>query len=369
MHIICEKNTLAAALSLVQRAVANKSPLPTLKGVLMETKEQTLLLSATDLEFGIKCHIENQVVEQGAIVLPAKILTEFVRRLPDGMVIIKKDQDNPLKVIISSGKTKFDLSGFSPEEFPTLPTVKSETATIEIKEALLKEMFAQTEVAVARDDTRPILTGLLLTAEEKKLKLVATDGHRLAYRKISIEEVHQAKAVIPCKAILEMIKILEDSMDKPVSISIDDSNIVFTVDGITLSSRLVEGKYPPYQQIIPTEFKTTVVADTQELMAALERAEILVKDGGNNLVKLNINKGIQLSAVNQDIGSVEDFVDAAVEGEEIEILFNVRLLLDCLRNIKDKQVNLDLTGPYSPCMLRPVGDHNYLHLVLPVRIN
>lgn len=369
MHILCEKNTIAAALSLVQRAVAVKSPLPTLKGILLETIDQNLFLCGTDLEFGIKCKIQCQVEEQGAIVLPAKILTEFIRRLPDGLVSIKTGEDNALKVSVCCEKVKFDLSGFSPEEFPSLPEVKNEVSKISVKEGLLKEMLAQTEVAVARDETRPVLTGLLMAAEEGRLKFVATDGHRLAFRQAVIDEDYQVKAIIPCKAVLELVKILDDSMDKSASIVTDKSSIVFHLDGITLSSRLVEGKYPPYQQIIPTDFKTAAVVETRQLMSALERVEILVRDGGNNLVRLEIDKGIKVSAVNQDIGSVEDFVNATVEGEGLEIRFNVRLLLDCLRNIKDQYVNFDLTGSFSPCMIRPVQDHNYLHLVLPVRIS
>jgi len=370
MHVICEKNILAAALGLVQRAIAVKSPLPTLKGVLLETKEDGLIFSGTDLEFGIRCHTLNQVEEHGAIVLPAKMLTEFVRKLPDGMVSIKSDHENPLKVSISCENIRFDISGFSADEFPSLASVGQDASQIVIEEGLIKEMLSQTEVAVARDETRPVLTGLLMEADSGKLKFVATDGHRLAYRQAVTDESYRIKAIIPGKAIQEVIKIMEDDPSKKVSIMLDQANIVFDMEGIILSSRLVEGKYPPYQQIIPSDFKTSVVVNTKSLLSALERAEIIVKEGGNNLVKLEITEGgIKVLAVNQDIGSAEDFVSAVVEGDSQEIRFNVRLLLDCLRNIKDQEINMDLTGPFSPCMIRPVQNHNYLHLVLPVRIS
>ncbi|MGI6365730.1 MAG: DNA polymerase III subunit beta [Bacillota bacterium] len=370
MHVVCEKNTLAAALSLVQRAVAVKSPLPTLKGILLETEEDGLIFSATDLDFGIRCRIKNQVLEHGAIVLPAKILTEFVRRLPEGLVTIQTDPENALKATVSCAGIKFELSGFSAAEFPSLAEVSASASKIEIEEGLLKEMLTQTEVAVARDETRPVLTGLLLEAEADKLKFVATDGHRLAFRQAQANQGLQLKAIIPGKAVQEVIKILEDSPDKNAIIYLDNSNIVFAMDEITLSSRLVEGKYPPYQQIIPSDFKTSLVVETANMRAALERAEIIVKEGGNNLVKLDVDGGgIKVLAVNQDVGSSEDYVQASVEGEPLEIRFNVRLLLDCFRNIKDQQVNIDLTGPFSPCMIRPVQNHNYLHLVLPVRIS
>ena len=369
MHVICEKNILSAALSLVQRAVALKSPLPTLKGVLLETGDKGLILSATDLEFGVRCYAENQVIEHGAIVLPAKLLSEFVRKMPEGMIKIQSEPENPLKVIISCSQIKFELSGFAAEEFPRLPTVKDGATKMVIYEGLLKEMFIQTEVAVAKDETRPVLTGLLMEIEGGKIKLVATDGHRLAFRQASTEESYLTKVVLPGKIVQELIKVMDDDPKKSVSIYIDKSDIVFDLNGIILSSRLVEGKYPPYQQIIPTDFKTSVIVETRDLLASLERAEIIAREGGNNLVKLEINEeGIRVLAASPDIGNVEDFVNATVEGESVEIRFNVRLLLDCFRNIKDQQVNMDLTGSYSPCMIRPVQDHNYLHLVLPVRI-
>lgn len=370
MHVVCEKNTLAAALSLAQRAVATKSPLPTLKGILLETEGEGLVLSATDLDLGIRCKTIAKVLEHGAIVLPAKILTEFVRKMPEGLITLHTDSDNPLKVIISCEKIKFELAGFSATEFPSLAEVSSSATQIQIDEGLLKEMLTQTEVAVARDETRPVLTGLLLEAEGNKIKLVATDGHRLAFRQAQANEENQLKAIIPGKAVQEVIKILEESSKKSVTIAMDDSNIVFDMDGIILSSRLVEGKYPPYQQIIPSDFKTSVVVETNSIRAALERAEIIVKEGGNNLVKLEIDDDrIKVLAVNQDVGSAQDFVQASVQGDSLEIRFNVRLLLDCFRNIKDQQVNMDFTGPFSPCTIRPVQEHNYLHLVLPVRIS
>ena len=207
MHVVCEKNTLAAALSLVQRAVAVKSPLPTLKGILLETEEDGLIFSATDLDFGIRCRIKNQVLEHGAIVLPAKILTEFVRRLPEGLVTIQTDPENALKATVSCAGIKFELSGFSAAEFPSLAEVSASASKIEIEEGLLKEMLTQTEVAVARDETRPVLTGLLLEAEADKLKFVATDGHRLAFRQAQANQGLQLKAIIPGKAVQEVIKI------------------------------------------------------------------------------------------------------------------------------------------------------------------
>jgi DNA polymerase-3 subunit beta len=344
--------------------------LPTLKGVLLETGENGLILSATDLELGIKCSVDCQVTEHGAIVLPAKLLTEFIRKMPEGMVTIKLDPENSLKVTVSSLQVNFDLSGFAAEEYPRLPNIKGEASKIRMSEGTLREMFLQTEVAVAKDETRPVLTGLLMETEGNKMKIVATDGHRLAFRQANTEEDYSLKVVIPGKVIKELIKILEDNPEKYASVYVDKSDIVFDLQGIVISSRLIAGKYPPYQQIIPSDFKTSVVVETREMQASLERAEIIAREGGNNLVKLEIDdKGIRVFATSPDIGNVEEYVSAIVEGEPVEIRFNVQLLLDCFRNIRDQQVNIDLTGPFSPCMIRPVQDHNYLHLVLPVRIS
>lgn len=370
MNILCEKNVLAAALSLTQRAVALRSPLPNLKGILFETGEEGLVLSATDLEFGITCQVETKVLEHGSVVLPAKLLTEFVRKLPEDIVEIKTNPDNPLQVHIVCGQIKFDLSGFAPDEFPNLPGVQEDSISITVNEGLLREMLTQTEVAVAREDTRPVLTGILMEVENGKLRFIATDGHRLAFRQAAIPETQDLKAIIPGRAVQELIKVLDSDISEDVTIKVDNTNIAFAINGVVLSSRLVEGKYPPYQQIIPANYKTAAVVDAAVLTAALERAEILVRDGGNYLVKFDVgDNGIRLSAYSQDIGSIEDFIPGGVEGDPVEIRFNVRLLLDCFRNIRDGEVNIDLTGEFSPCMIRPVGDHNYLHLVLPVRVS
>lgn len=370
MNILCQKTVLAAALGLTQRAVALRSPLPNLKGILFKTDKTGIVLSATDLEFAITCQVETKVLEHGAIVLPAKLLTEFVRKLPDSLVELKTDPENPLKVIVKCDQIEFELSGFSPEEFPNLPQAKEEAIQFTIGEGLLREMLTQTEVAIAREDTRPVLTGLLMEVAGDKIKCISTDGHRLSYRQTTLAGAQDLKAIVPGRAVQELIKILEADAERQVKISIDDVNFVADLEGIVLSSRLVEGQYPPYQQIIPSNFKTAVVVNTGILSAALERAEILVRDGGNNLVKLGIKgKGIELQALSQDVGKINDFIGAGVEGEELEIRFNVRLLLDCLKNIKEPEVNLDLTGEFSPCLIRPVGDHDQLHLVLPVRVN
>jgi len=370
MEVICEKNVLAAALGLAQRAVSLKSPLPNLKGILFETGEKGLILSATDLELGITCLAETRVVEHGSVVLPAKLLTEFVRKLPDSLVKIKTDPENPLKVYIECGRVKFEVTGFAAEEFPGLPKVKEEGVRLKLKEGLFREMLSQTEVAVAREDTRPVLTGMLMEATGGKLKLVATDGHRLAFRQAPLEGDEDLKTIIPGRAVQELIKILSPDLEQEVLIRADNSCISFEMEGLVLSSRQVEGKYPPYQQIIPSNFTTTAVADAGDFTAALERAEVLVRDGGNNLVKLEVGaNGIKLLAQNADVGIIDDLIEAEVEGEEVAIRFNVRLLLDSFRNIKEKKVNLDFTGEFSPCLIRPVEEHNHLHLVLPVRIN
>lgn len=370
MNIVCERSVLAAALGLVQRAVALKSPLPNLKGILFKAENQQLVLSATDLEFGITCQLETNVAEAGAIVLPAKLLTDFVRRLPDQLVEIKTDPENQLKVLLSCDQIKLELSGFAPEEFPRLPAVKGEAAKITVKETLLREMLVQTEIALARDDTRPVLTGLLMEVGAGKIKFVATDGHRLAFRQAVGGAGTELKAIIPGRAVQELVRILEPDAERQVNISVDGSSIVFELDGIALSTRLLEGKYPPYQQIIPTNFKTTAEFNAASFGAALERAEILVRDGGNNLVKLAIkDSGIELLAFCQDVGTVSDFISAGINGEGLEIRFNVRLLLDCLKNLQDRDINMDFTGEFSPSLIRPVGEHDYLYLVLPVRVN
>ena len=369
MIFSCDKDVLSAALSMVQRAVALKSPLPALKGILLSVHQDHLEVKATDLEFGIRCMVKASVSEPGEIVLPAKLLTEFVRRLPAGKVELKTDGQQSMKVNITSGKINFDITGFAAEEFPRLPETGDDAAEFSISEGLLKEMLLQTEVAIARDETRRVLTGLLMENEDEKLKMVSTDGHRLAFRQADAGIKEDFKAIVPGKVVQELIKTLSDDEEEKVNISINKTDIIFELGGVVISSRLVEGKYPPYQQIIPTEFKTTAKVETKDLASALDRAEVIAREGANNLVKLSLAQGsVAINSVSPDVGVLDDSVDAEIRGEEIEIRFNVRLLLDCLKNIGSQQVNMDFTGPYSPCLVTPLNDNNCLHLVLPVRL-
>ncbi|MTI93891.1 MAG: DNA polymerase III subunit beta [Firmicutes bacterium] len=368
MDIVCEKSVLSSALGIVQRAVAAKSPLPTLKGILFDCKDDQLYLSATDLELGLRCTVNIEVRSPGSVVLPAKLLTEFVRRLPEGNVRLFSDNENPMQVTIACGAVKFNITGFSAEEFPKLPETSDPNTEFAVNEGLFKEMLMQTEVAIAREETRPILTGILLEVDNDKIKLVATDGHRLAYRQAKVEISETTKAVIPGKVVQELIRILDDE-GNDLKIHIGNSDITFMVDSIVLSSRLLEGKYPPYQQIIPSDFKTTVVTEAKPLLAALERAEVVAREGANNLVKLSVGEELNISASSPDIGNLEDTVATEKTGEDLDIRFNVKLLLDSLKNIKSQQVSIDLTGEFSPCLIRPLHDHNYIHLVLPVRLS
>ncbi len=369
MNFSCDKEVFSAALSMVQRAVALKSPLPALKGILISAQQDKIELKATDLEFGIRCLVKANVVDPGEIVLPAKLLTEFVRRLPAGQVELKTDEQQGMKVHITSGKIKFDITGFAADEFPRLPETGEDAAEFSVSESLLREMLMQTEVAIARDETRRVLTGLLMENEDEKLKLVSTDGHRLAFRQANAGIKDDFKAIVPGKVVQELIKTLRDQKDEKVNVAVNKTDIVFEMGGLVISSRLVEGKYPPYQQIIPTEFKSTVTLETKELSSALDRAEVIAREGANNLVKLSLGQGeMAINSVSPDIGVLEDSVDAEISGEEMEIRFNVRLLLDCLKNMGAEHVKMDFTGPYSPCLVTPLNDHNCLHLVLPVRL-
>jgi DNA polymerase-3 subunit beta len=373
MRIFCEKDVLAAGLTMVQRAVAAKSPLPSLKGILLTARDNQLTLSATDLEFGLSCTFTSQCEENGSIVLPARMLTDFVRRLPAGHVTLASDEGNPNLINVRSGSIKFDLTGFPAEEFPQLPGLKNidQAKIFSISEGLLREMLVQTEVALAREETRPILTGMLMELDEQRIKLVATDGHRLAFRQTVAElgEITR-KAVIPGKVVSELVKILNQDFEKKIEVSLGESDVVFKTGILTLSSRLMDGKYPPYQQIIPSDFKTSVTADGKELVAALERAEVISREGGNNLVRLEMDEmGIRINASSPDVGSMDEHLPASVQGETLSITFNVRLLLDSLKNLGSEKVSLDFTGSFSPALFKPIHDHNCLHLVLPVRLN
>jgi DNA polymerase III subunit beta len=368
MKILCSREDLLYGVQTVQRAVSNKNPLPILSGIHIKTENNKLKFTATDLEIGIECFVPVTVVEEGSVVLPARYFSEIVRRLPDTKIELSTDKQTNLTTI-KYGQSEFDIVGSNGDEFPMLPTIESEF-NYSISTELFRNMIKQVIFATSSDDNRPIFTGSLLDIEDNNIVLVATDTHRLALRKGQITDGNinnnHVNVVIPGKALNEISK-LSSAADEKINITITENQILFQLNDICLISRLIDGQYPNYRQVIPSSFTTNVRMKTRELLESVERASLLAKEG-SNIIKLSIENNILVINTNSpDIGRIHEEFNVFCDGEETKIAFNSKYLIDVLKIIDSEEIYLDLTGSLSPGIIKPVGSDNYLYLILPVR--
>lgn len=368
MKLTANKDNLSFGVQVVQRAVSSKNPLPVLSGILIKALNNQLIFTATDLEMGIECSVPVDVVEEGGVVLPSKYFAEIVRKLPDIKISFAVSKENN-NASIRYGQSEFNLLGLSSEDYPILPSIDSDS-TLVLKQDLFKNMIKQVGFSVSTDDNRPVFTGILMEIEDGNIRLIATDTHRLAFRSGKIEnpESNLVKStIIPGKTLNELNRILTGEGEN-LKIAFGENQIVFEMPGIRLISRLIEGQFPNYKQVIPQGCKSKIKIKTKELLEAAERASLLAKEG-SNVIKLNItNDKMIISSNSPEIGQIEEQINIEIEGEEAQIAFNAKYLIDVLKVIDVEEILLELTGSLSPGIIKPVEGEDYIYLILPIRL-
>ncbi|WP_432662103.1 DNA polymerase III subunit beta [Wukongibacter baidiensis] len=366
MKIICSQKQLSSAVNIVQKAVSTKTTLPILKGILLEAKDDQLKLVGNDLDIGIENYIETKIIREGSIVISSRLFGDIIRKLPNSDIELEVDSQN--NVFIRCENSDFKLVGQPAMEFPELPFVEEENTYV-IGQDLFKNMIRQTIFATSQDETRPILTGSLIEIGNRNISMVAIDGYRLALRKAYLNSDIENKAVIPSKTLNEINRILGNESEGEIHISFTDKHILFTIDEIRIISRLLEGEFINYDQIIPKEFKSKAKVSTKNLLDSIERASLLAKEGKNNLIKFSIKDEIMNVSSNVEIGSVNEEVSIELEGEDIDIGFNSKYLLEALKVIDSEEIYLEFTTGVSPCIMKPTDNDNYIYLLLPVRLS
>ena len=369
MNVSVMQENLARGLSVVSRAVSSRSTLPVLSNVLIRTEDAGLKLTATNLEIGITYWVPGKIDTDGAITVPAKLLADIVAGLParDRVDLVLEGGDT---LRIRCGRFETHVKGIDAEEFPAIPTA-AERPTTRIAQRILRQALSETAFAAATDEARPILTGVLCRFEGDQLTLAAADNYRIAVKTIpTLDPVEETSVVVPARSLTELSRILAD-VDEPVDIMLAPSRnqIMFHLDGVDLVSRLIDGQFPNYQQILPKGHTTRSVIDREELLKAV-RLAALIASSAANIVKLSVGvdgqPGIVVTAA-AEIGDNQGSVEATVEGDGTTIAFNARYLLDVLQNVSTEQFALELNGPLSPGVFRPIGDDAYTHVVMPVR--
>lgn len=365
MKIISTKDNLAYAVQMVQRVVSLKSPMPILSGILFSAASDNLTVSATDMEMNIQCIVPVQVLEEGSIVLPSRYITEMVKRLPDVQIELETNAFSSATTI-RYGNSEFSINGFPSEEFPAFPPLKGQY-NFSLPEENFKEMLRQVLFATHTDETRPIFTGVLFELEGNEMRLVATDTHRLAFRRSNLENgVNDLiNPIVPGKTLNEVSRIIGVS-GRLLDVTLGDNQIMFSTGDTRLVSRLIAGKFPSYRQVIPNEHICRLQVNARDLLESSERAALIAKEG-SPVVSLQVHEGGLVLSVHTTAGWIREQVKATIEGEAMEISFNARYLGDVLRVVGTEEIIMDLTGPLSPAIVRPLDHDDYLSLLLPAR--
>jgi DNA polymerase III subunit beta len=373
MKATVSQQQLAHGLGMVARAVSPRSTLPVLANVLVATDEGRLRLSATNLELGITCWIGAQIVEDGAITVPARTFADLINKLPNDQVTLNlNSRTNSLNVRCGGSVT--DIKGIDAQEFPPMP-VPELTKGMALNVSDFKEMIQQVAFSASTDEARPALQGVLMSVEASQVTLAATDGFRISVKTAALlNPVAPMKVIIPARALSELARIASDS-DDAVTMVIPDGRgqVIFHLRNSELVSQLIDGNFPPYNAIVPRSFKTHTILSTSSFLKACEQAEIIAREG-NNVIRLTVTPHsdapgqVEISANSEQAGNSEVVVDATIDGPGVVIAFNVRFLREVLGVLKTPNVSLETNANNTPGLLRPVGDESYLHVIMPMHL-
>jgi len=363
MKIKTPQENLVKGIQTVQNVIPTRSTLPILSNILIETQKDSIKLTATDLDTAISCIIPVSVVQEGSITVPSKRFGDIIKELPEEEITISARKNNI--VTIDCKKAFFKVMGLPKEDFPKVPAIKDKE-TIKIDQGVLKNMLNMTSFAISHDETRYILNGILFDINNSKIKLVATDGRRLALieKTINLPDKFQKKVIVPLKAVQELNRSLKD--DGKVEIFFGDNQISFKVGGITLISRLIEGEFPQYEQVIPKEKKEKIKMDRATFLAAARRASILTSQD-SQAIKLDLFKNRLIVSKNTpDIGEAREELEVEYKGEDISIGFNPSYLMDALKNIDTDSIGFEVSDPSKPGVIRKADE--FVYVVLPMQL-
>ena len=376
MKVTVLQENLARGLAVVSKAVSPRSTLPVLANVLIASDEGRLRLSATNLEMGITCWIPARIDEEGSTTVPARTFVDLVTTLPSDQVLLKLDpQTQTLNV--RGGTSTNDIKCIDAQEFPPLPVPDFDGA-VQINVGDFREMIHQVVFAASSDEARPVLMGVLVQVDKDKLTMAAADGFRLSVRKavLSTPSAGSVSAIVPAQALKELARVATDT-DEPIYMVLPKGRgqVVFRVKDVEVVSQLIDGTFPDYQQIIPRSYKSRTLVSTSSLLKACKQAEIFAREG-SNVARFNIKTSqgdmqpseVEISATSEETGKNETIVEATVDGGGLLIAFNVKFLREALEVIRTPNVALETSAPNAPGVVKPVGDDQFLHVIMPMHL-
>ncbi len=365
MKIVCDKNELIKSISIVSKAVPVRTTMNILQCILIDAQSGTIRLTANDMELAIETVLEGTVEKKGIAAIDAKMLSEIVRKLPQGDVIIETDEN--MNVVITCQKAFIRIEGKEGDDFPGIPIIEKNYSFV-ISQFTLREIIRQTIFSISQNDTNPIMTGELFECSGSVFRVISLDGHRISMRYTNLkEDASSFKVIVPGKTLNEISKLLSGEMDDLVNIHVSRDHIMFELENTVIVSRLIEGNYFRVDQMIPTDFQTKVKVNRRELIESVERSILFVNEEDKKPIVMDIHdQGMDLSIRSQK-GSYDDSIPSVNEGKDLKIGFNPKLLIDFLRAIDDETVDFYFVNSKAPCVIRD-EDNTYTYLLLPVNI-
>ena len=376
MKVTVLQENLARGLGIVSRAVSPRSTLPVLANVMIATDEGRLRLSATNLEMGITCWITARIEDEGSTTIPARTFVDLVNTLPGEQVALSLDASTQTLNVRSATSTN-DIKGIDSQEFPPMPVPEMDGA-VQLNVVDFKEMIHQVAFSASTDEARPVLMGVLVIVENDQITMAAADGFRLSVRSATLSTAapESLNIIVPARALSELARIASDG-DETIAMVVPKGRgqVIFRVKDVELISQLIDGTFPDYQQIIPRSYKSRTLVSTASLLKACKQAEIFAREG-TNVARLDIKpaKGemepseVEISATSEETGKNETIVEATVDGTGVLIAFNVKYMREALEVIRTPNVALETSAANAPGVIRPVGEDDFLHVIMPMHL-
>ncbi|MBB5336935.1 DNA polymerase III subunit beta [Pectinatus brassicae] len=371
MKFTCPKNELAKAIQINIKAISNKPQMPILSGIYIHAENNLLEIQSTDYDIGIVCKIEADIEEEGSLVLSGKYFSDVIKTLPgDNIELSSSNLQNT--VIIKSNSAKFNLLSMSSSDFPKIKQLESDNH-FTIRSNILTELIKKTSFACATEMIRPIFTGCLLDINSVSLVMAGTNTHRLSVKKEILDNYDTnltAKLVIPAKLLNDLSTLLTSDIPVDVNVVYTHNQISFSYDNIYIVSRLIEGQFPDYNNVIPPAFSTTVTIKTHDFQSAIDRVSLISRSNQYNIINLDFTSDtLLLSSDNPEIGKAEESINVKLAGSPLNISFNAKYILDVLKYINSDEIYFSFNSETSPVQIKPTDDDMYIYVVTPVRRN
>lgn len=368
MKFTCTQQTLSKALNTVSKAVTNRTTIPILKGILLDaTEDGKLSLTASDMEISIEKKIDVQVITPGKVVVQAKLFSDIIRKLSSGEVLIELNENR--QITIKNSTSQFNIMGLPEDEFPSTGDMDEDSEKLTFEKDMFRDMIRKTSFAASIDESKGIIVGVLIEIEENSLNMVALDGFRMAIAREMIKNQSQRKIIIAAKILNDINKIISEiEGEEEITLILNNKKALILVENTRIVLRLLEGEFIKYKDIVPGSNKCRIKVKRAELMESIERASILAKEGKNNLIRIMTGANSMTITSRSEEGNVKEEVEIERVGNDLEIGFNSKYIIDVLKAVDDEEIVMNLTTSVSPCLITPAEGDSFEYLILPVRI-